>query len=64
MPCTYAKDKAKARFVESLLPWPTIMPVKIGYIGKTQGVKDNSNPPIKNATSVSQTLSLFNMSTN
>ena len=39
------------------LPWPTIMPDRIGIIGNTQGVNASNKPAPKNITSVNRILS-------
>ena len=45
---TYVNDMANALRVLRLLPWPTIIPVNIGIIGKTQGVNASNIPAKKN----------------
>ena len=45
---TYVNDMANALRVVRLLPCPTIIPVNIGIIGKTQGVNASSKPAKKN----------------
>ena len=43
----------KARFVVTVLPWPAMIPERIGTIGSTQGVKASSRPRPKNVASTS-----------
>tara|TARA_B100001109_G_scaffold62075_1_gene50812 strand:+ start:666 stop:830 length:165 start_codon:yes stop_codon:yes gene_type:complete len=41
---TYVKDNIKDFLGVMPVPCPTIKPVNIGIIGKTQGVNDNNKP--------------------
>ena len=46
-------------FVEIFSPCPTISPVNIGIIGKTQGVNDNRIPAIKNKKMLTKIVLLY-----
>jgi hypothetical protein len=40
-------------------PWPTMMPDRIGYIGKTQGVSASRMPAPKKVVRISQKPAFF-----
>src|SRR5258707_14804038 len=59
MPRTYIADSVKPRHRVTLLPWPAIIPDRIGIIGKTQGVNDRSSPNPRKLAMTSQKLPVF-----
>src|SRR5258706_6025825 len=56
---TFIGSSVKPRHRVTLLPWPAIIPDRIGIIGKTQGVNDRSSPNPRKLAMTSQKLPVF-----
>jgi hypothetical protein len=54
MPRTYIAERVNPRNRVTLLPWPAIIPERMGIMGRTQGVKDRSNPKPRKLAMISQ----------